>query len=255
MRNILTLAANVIKDAGRRKFFYIVFLFGLAVVALSPLLPSFDIGVKAQFLKDVSLSLTSIFGVILAVILSVWQIPVERDRRTVHNILSKPVSRLQYYIGKYLGILAVLAMILFVMGLEVMLLVGIRAHDFSGNIFQGVFAVFLETAVIAAFCLMLSTFLTVPINVFATILFYMLSHVKTGFLHQNLVEGVHGVARIVTWPLYYLIPNLENFNLSLQVGYGNGVTWSIMARITGYAALFSGLFCLIGYLVFRRADL
>jgi ABC-type transport system involved in multi-copper enzyme maturation permease subunit len=255
MKNTMIIAANVMRDAGRRKLFYIVFLFGLAVVAFTPLLPSFTLGVQAQFLKDVSLSLTSVFGVILAVILSVWQIPVERDKRTIQNILSKPVSRLQYYAGKYLGILAVLATILAVMGVEVLLLVGFKGHSFSLSIFEGVFAVFLETAVIAAFCLCLSTFASVPINVFATVLFYMLCHVKTGFLYQKLVEGAAGFAKIITWPLYYLIPNLENFNLSLQVGYSRGVSWTYMLRLTGYAALFVALLILIGYLVFRRADL
>jgi ABC-type transport system involved in multi-copper enzyme maturation permease subunit len=255
VRNTLLIAANVVRDAARRKLFYVVFLFGLAMIALSPLLPSYQIGISSQFLKDVSLSLASLFGVVLAVIISVWQIPVERDRRTIHNILSKPISRLQYYLGKYLGIVAALAIILAVMAVEILLLVWIRGHQLSPDILEGVFAVFLEAAVIAAFCLFLSTFVSVPINVFATILFYILCHVKTGFLYQKLVEGAGVAARIFTWPLYYLIPNLENFNLSLPVAYGKGVGPMTMLRVTGYAALFSGLFCLLGYLVFRTRDL
>src|SRR5450759_3879321 len=172
------------KDAARKKLFYIVFLFGLAVVALSPLLPTFELGARAQFLRDISLSLTSLFGVVLAVILSVNQVPGEVQNRTIYNILSKPVSRLQYMVGKYLGILTALFTILLLMSLEILLLIYIRLQVFSPVIFEGVFAVFLECAVIAAFCLALSTFATAPLNVFATVLFYLLCHVKTGFLHQ-----------------------------------------------------------------------
>lgn len=243
------------RDAARRKLFYVVFLFGLVVVGLSPLLPSFDLGVKAQFLRDVSLSLTSMFGVVLAVVISVGQIPGEVEKRTIHNILSKPVSRLQYYLGKYLGVLAVLAIILSVMGIEILALIGARAGVFSPVIFEGVFAVFLEAAVIAAFCMFLSTFASVTVNVLATVFFYMLCHVKTGFLHEKLVEGTGGVARVFSWSLYYLIPNLENYNVSIQVGYGHGVSWSYVLRVTGYSAMFAGLFLLLGYLVFRRKDL
>jgi ABC-type transport system involved in multi-copper enzyme maturation permease subunit len=235
--------------------FFIVFLFGLAVVALSPLLPTFEMGARTQFLRDISLSLTSLFGVVLAVILSVNQLPGEVNNRTIYNILSKPVSRLQYLAGKYLGILAALASILFVMGLEIILLIYTRLGIFSPIILEGVFAVFLECAVIAAFCLALSTFATVPVNVFATVLFYLLCHVKTGFLHQKLVEGTSGVLKVFAWGFYYIIPNLENFNLSQPVGYGGGASWVYMLRITSYAALFCVIFLLIGYMVFRRRDL
>lgn len=255
MRNAGIIAVQVIKDASRKKLFYIVFLFGIAIVALSPLLPTFELGLRNQFLMDVSLSLTSLFGVVLAVIVSVGQISTDIKNRTLYNIFSKPVTRLQYLLGKYLGILATMAIILAVMGLEIILLIYIRLHVFSPIVLEGVFTVFLEAAVIAAFCLCLSTFAPIPINVMAAALFYILCHIKTGYLHQKLVEGVGGVARAFTWSLYYLIPNLENFNISEQVGYGGGVPWTYMLRVFGYALLFVILFLVIGHAAFKRRNL
>ena len=255
MRNTGILALNVIKDTARRKLFYVVFLFGVAVVAVSPLLPAFELGIRPQFLKDISLSLTSLFGVVLAVVLSVNQVPGEIERRTIYNILSKPVSRLEYLLGKYLGILADLAIILVIMGLEILVLVSARAHAASPVIFQGVFTVFLECAIIAAFCLFLSTFATASVNVFTTILFYLLCHVKTDFLHKTLVEGTNGFLKVLAWPAYYLLPNLENYNISQQVGYGNGVPAGYLLRVSGYAVLFVVIFLVLGYLVFRRKDI
>ena len=256
MRNILAIAVNVIKDTSRKKIFYVVLLFGLVVVALAPLLPTFELGSKASFLRDISVSLTSLFGVVLAVILSVGQIPGEVDKRTIYNILSKPVSRLQYIIGKYLGIIASLAAILFVMSLEIIVLLAIRVGVFSPVIFEGVFAVFLEACVISAFCLMLSTFTTVPINVFSAILFYFICHMKTGYLHQKLVAGsMNGFLKVLAGAAYYVVPNLENFNISQQVGYGGGGGSWYMLRVTGYAAFFAAIFLLIGYAAFRRKDL
>lgn len=255
MKNVWTIAVNVIKDASRRKLFYVVFLFGIAVVAVSPMLPSFELGIQTQFLRDISLSLTSLFGVILAVILSINQIPREVENRTIYNILSKPVSRLQYLTGKYIGILLSLAIILLIMGIEILILILAKIQVFTPVIFQGVFSIFLECAVVSAFTLLLSTFWSVPVNAFATILFYVLCHVKTGFLYDKLVKETSGFIKVISWPVYYLIPNLENFNISEQVGYGSGVTLSYLLRITGYAALFAGMFLIIAHLVFRRKDL
>jgi len=255
MSNTKTIALNVIKDAVRRKLFYIVFLFGLAVVALSPLLPSFELGLRVQFLRDISLSLASLFGVVLAAVLSVGQIPGEVSNRTIYNFLSKPLSRVEYFLGKYLGMLATLILVLFIMWLEVLALIYARLHVFTPIITQGFFAIFLECALISSFCIFLSTFSTVPINVFATILFYVITHIKTGYLHEKLVEGIHGIGRIFSWALYYLIPNLENFNLSQKIGYGKGVSAFFLLRITGYALLFILAFLILGYAVFRRKDL
>lgn len=255
MRNVVTLAGQVVRDAARRKVFYVVFLFGLAVVALSPLLPTFELGLKISFLRDASISLTSLFGVILAIILSAGQVSGEVDRKTVYNVLSKPVSRFEYLLGKYLGVLVSLAAILIVMGLEIILLIYVRLNIFSPVVFQGIFAVFLEVAIISAFCICLSTVTSVPVNVLAVILFYVVTHIKTGFLHQKLVEGVKGFARVFTWAIYYLIPNLENYNISERVGYGHGATLHYTLRVTGYAVLWIVILFGIGYLLFKRRDL
>ncbi|MBU4489130.1 MAG: hypothetical protein KKE79_00660, partial [Actinobacteria bacterium] len=66
MRNVWTLAMTVVRDTARKKIFYVVLLFGLAVVSISPLIPTFELGSQARFLRDISLSLTSLFGVVLA---------------------------------------------------------------------------------------------------------------------------------------------------------------------------------------------
>ncbi|PKQ28456.1 MAG: hypothetical protein CVT63_02620 [Candidatus Anoxymicrobium japonicum] len=255
MRNTLAIAVNVVKDAARKKLFYVVFLFGIAVVALAPLLPTFELGASTQFLRDISISLTSLFGVALAVILSVGQVPGEVDRKTIYNILSKPVSRIQYLVGKYLGIVATLALILFIMGVETLIMLAVRVQVFSPVIFQGVFAVFLEAAAIAAFCLMISTFASAPINVFASILFYFACHIKSDFLHRSLVTGTNWFLKGPAGAFYYALPNLENFNISQQVGYGSGVSTWYLLRITGYALLFTAIFIAIGYAAFRRKDL
>ncbi|MDD5748793.1 MAG: ABC transporter permease subunit [Actinomycetota bacterium] len=255
MRNIGNIAVNVIKDSFRRKLFLFAFIFGVALLGISPVLPTFELGIRASFLRDISLSLSSIFGVILALILSVNQISQEMEKRTIYNVLSKPVSRLEYFLGKYFGILATIIVILLIMFAEVLVLIFVRIGVFTPILWQGFLAIFLECSIIASFSLTLSPLTSIPINVFSTILFYSLTHLKSGFLYEKLVEGIHGAARIFTWLIYYLIPNLENFNLSQEVGYGKGVSAPHMLRITGYAVLFACAFVIIGFLLFRRKDL
>lgn len=255
MRNTLAIAGNVLKDAVRKRYFYIVFVFGLIILALSPLLPNYELGSTAEFLRDVSISLTSLFGVLLAAILSVTQLSNEIRHRTIYNILSKPVSRSEYLLGSYLGLLATIFLILLIMGVEILVLLLFEVEVFTPVIFQGVFMVFLECMVISAFCLMLSTFLSVPTNYFVTVFFYFLCHVKTGFLYEKLVEPGAAWIKVLSWPLYYIIPNLENFSVSQQVGYGGGLGGTYILRTSAYAVLFSAIFMIVAALVFRKRDL
>ena len=177
------------------------------------------------------------------------------EKRTIYNILSKPVNRAQYLLGKYLGILISLFWIMLVMSLEILVLLGAKTNVFSPVILQGVFAVFLEAAVISAFCLMLTTFTSVPITIFAAIIFYFMCHIKTSFLHQKLIGSTSGFLKVLAGAAYYAIPNLENFNISQQVAYGGGASAAYMLRITGYAIFFAAVFLIIAFAAFRRKDL
>jgi ABC-type transport system involved in multi-copper enzyme maturation permease subunit len=78
---------------------------------------------------------------------------------------------------------------------------------------------------------------------------------KTGYLHQKLVSGTSGILKFFAGTFYYAIPNLENFNISQQIGYGGGTSAWYMLRITGYAVLFAAVFLVIGCAAFRRKDL
>ncbi|MBN1289211.1 MAG: ABC transporter permease subunit [Actinobacteria bacterium] len=254
MKNIWAITEAVLKDTVRKRLFLAVLLFGAALLGLLPLIPSFKLGLRWQFLVDISLSLTSIFAVVLAVILSANQVRGEVDGRTIYNVLSKPVSRLQYLLGKYLGILIALALVLAVVGMEISLLVVFKFHVFKPQVFAGVLTVFLEASIIAAFCLSVSTFTTAPIAVFSTILFYLLCHdnVITG---ETVLGGTGGGLKVFAWGFEYLIPNLNKFNLADEIGYGAVLTLKGMMGLVGYAFLFVAVLLFIGYGVFRRYNL
>lgn len=255
MKNVYVIASSVIKDAARKKIFYVVFLFAIALVALSPMLPTLEESFKTRILLEVSLSVTSLFALVLTLILSVTQITGEIENKTVYNLFSKPLSRLQYFLGKYLGILATLAVILLVMGLEVLLLVLVRLSEFTPSLFVGVLAIFLECSVVAAFCILLSTMTKPAVSITLTILFYFFCHVKSSFLHEKIVQGGAGALVAVYYPLYYIFPNLEDFNVLRQITAGEGVPVWLFIELVLYAAGFVLLMATTAYFIFRSRDI
>lgn len=255
MKNLYFIASNVIRDAVRQKLFYVVFLFAIALVALSPMLPTLEESFKARILIEVSLSITSLFGLVITLILCITQISGEITKKTVYNLFSKPVSRLQYFLGKYIGTMFTVGFILLILGLEVMVLVVIRLDLFAPEILLGVFVIFLECCVVGSLCLLLSTFTKPAVNASATLVFYFLCHLKSAFLYEKISGGGSGGLAVLYYPLYYMIPNLENFNVYRQIGYGDAISASLIIQLTLYAAGFTLLMGIIGYMVFRGKDI
>ncbi|MBN2169523.1 MAG: ABC transporter permease subunit [Actinobacteria bacterium] len=254
MKNIWAITEAVLKDTIRKRLFLIVFLFGAVLLGLMPLIPSFELGLRWQFLVDMSLSLSSIFGTVLAVILSANQVRGDINSRTIYNVLSKPVSRLQYLIGKYIGIMIALAAVLFLVGVEILLMVFFKFGVFKPQIFIGVVMIFLEASIIAAFCLSVSTIASMPIAVFSTILFYLLCH-DSAVIGESVLGGTGGGLKVFAWGFEYLVPNLNKFNLADEIGYGAKITWPGVLGLVGYALLFILVLMFLGYGVFRRYNL
>lgn len=255
MKNVYIIASSVIKDAARKKIFYVVFLFAIALVALSPMLPTLEESFRTRILLEVSLSMTSLFALVLTLILSVTQITGEIENKTIYNLFSKPLSRLQYFLGKYLGIIATLAIILLVMGLEVLILVLIRLNELTPSLFIGVLAILLECSVVAAFCIFISTMTKPAVSITITILFYFLCHMKSSFLHEKIVQGGTGALAVIYYPLYYIFPNLENFNVLRQISAGEGVPVWLFIELVLYATGFVVLMATTAYFIFRSKDI
>lgn len=254
MSNIRAIAGAVLRDTVRKRLFLIVLLFGVMLLGILPLIPSFKIGLRWQFLVDISLSITSIFVVVISVILSVNQIRGDMNSRTILNVLSKPVGRLQYLLGKYLGVLIALAVVLLFTGLEIVLIVYLKLQVFKPQAFMGIIAIFLEAAIITAFAISVSTFASTPIAVFSTVLFYILCH-DSSIVGESVLGGTGGGLKVFAWGFEYLIPNLNMFNLADEIGYGSGVSWQTYLSLSGYALLFVAILLFVGYGVFRRYNM
>jgi len=131
MKAVGAFAWSVVQDALHRKVFYAILAFGLVLMLLTPLLPSAEVGVQVDLMREAALGLTSIMAFVLAVILGSTIIPGERERRTLYNTLSKPVHRWQYYLGKYIGIVMIVASALALTFLVLVLFILIKFGFFN----------------------------------------------------------------------------------------------------------------------------
>ena len=109
-------ATTTFQEAIRRRWVTALLGFAVVMLGISTFFTWMQPGSQQKFLRDYGLGFTVIMTLIAAVFLGVSLIPPEIERRTIFTILSKPVTRLEFLIGKYLGLMLTLALNLAVMG-------------------------------------------------------------------------------------------------------------------------------------------
>lgn len=258
-RAFAAITRSVIEDALHRKLYFALVALTLMLVLMIPVLPSARVGVQIDLMRDGFLGLISLMSYLLAVILAAGAISVEVERRAAYYILSKPISRWTYYVARYVGVLLVMASTLVFAYLVALVFIYLKFSVFNPGIYKALVAIFLESAILASFTLMLTTFTGTVVSFFGTMVFYVVCHLKGEFLHNVMSNGANNIIlRAVAGLFYYILPNLSFFNINETVAHGER-TYPVhaldMLMLVILAAVFSTVFILIGGSIFRRKEI
>lgn len=230
MVKVYAISKAVVADAIRRKVLWIVVVFSAILALAIPTLPSYGVGVADAVFREVSIALMYSGALVMALALSVTRIPLEVERRTVFNVISRDVRRWQYVFATWLGMFAVLGVMLLIFTLVT---IGIGALNYQvvmWRLFEASFAVWLEIGVVMAFAVMLSCSFGPVTSAIGALAFVFIGHAFVSLL---------GLPELTQAPWY--IPNLEVFNVINSVahgaGYGLAYGAGMMIAFAGWVAL------------------
>ena len=105
MLRIWALAYNTYREAVRDRVLYSILFFAIAVIALSLALQEVTVGDRDKVVRSVAQGAIAAFGSIIAMFLGISLVWKEVERKTVYTILSKPIGRWMFVLGKYLGMM------------------------------------------------------------------------------------------------------------------------------------------------------
>jgi len=112
---ILSIARTTIGEAVRRRILLVILLIGILFLVIAPSLNMLTPRQETTVLKGLTLGVIQITSAVIALVLTVYMLPNEVERRTIYTILSKPVQRWQFLIGKYLGAVGALGLMIAMM--------------------------------------------------------------------------------------------------------------------------------------------
>ena len=108
---IRAVAWNTFREAIRDKILYNLVFFSLLIMGVSTYLGDIALGKSVKVIQDVGLASMSVFGLLIAIFVGIGLVYKEIQRRTIYTLLAKPISRGQFLVGKYFGLVMTISLV------------------------------------------------------------------------------------------------------------------------------------------------
>ncbi|MFQ5658564.1 MAG: ABC transporter permease [Candidatus Methylomirabilales bacterium] len=251
--SVIPIALNTFKEAIRDRILYTILAFALALIGSSVVLASLSVGGEEKIIKDLGLASILIFGTFIAIFIGIGLVSKEIDKRTIYTIIAKPIHRYEFILGKYLGLLLTLLVNVSAMAVGFFLLVSLMEEGGSFGLLPAVLLIFVELMLMTAVAILFSSFTTPTLSAVFTLSVFVIGHLSRD-LKEFAAQFGGPVLNAVVFALYYLLPNLSNFNIKGQAVHGVPVPMSFIALSVLYGALYLSALLVLAMLIFQRRD-
>jgi ABC-type transport system involved in multi-copper enzyme maturation permease subunit len=270
MPKVAAIAATTSKEAMSQPLFYLVLGAGAFLLLAFIVIPYYTFGEDVKMLKDSGLTLIMILAMIVAVWTASVSVSEEVEGRTALTVLSKPVRRRQFILGKFLGVLGPVVVLFVVLGVLFLITISYKVVYDSREVAKseppwqlcsaemlaivpGLVLAFLETVVLAAISVAISTRLPMLANLIVCAAIYVLGHLVPMLVNSSV--GKFEIVRFVGQFIATVLPVLDHFNIQAAVAAGAAVPAHYLWMALAYCVLYSGIALLLGLALFEDRDL
>ncbi len=271
---IRLIAGTTLLEAVRQKFFSSLLLISIALVVSSTFFQQFDFGTgELKFIIDFGFGALFFFGSILSITATTQLFFNEIENRTASTMLAKPVYKLEFLAGKFLG--AHLLMLCFTLVISLVLCGILYWREMAlldrlgdepiiddlliryGDIFLFGFLQWMKFGILAAITLFVASFSNT--NLYTIVVsFFMLLICQLQYIARDTYSGMEaGWERILVMVIGLIFPNFQLFNIGDQLVFNveKTPTLSNVLQISGYGAIYSLVFILLAQVNFRRREI
>ena len=251
---MLTIARNTFREAVRDRILYNLVVFVLLITAAAVLLGELTAGQEARTIVNLGLSAILVFGTFISIFVGVSLVSKEIEKRTVYAVLSKPVRRGEFIVGKYLGLCLTLLINTAVMGLGVSLaLFYVGGNGLALTVWGTVGLIFFELTITTAVAIVFSSFSTPALSALFTFLVFIIGHFSSAL--RDLAASMNSTwSKIFFDTVYYLLPNLSNFSFITEAAHELIPTGTMYFGSVLYALVFDMILMAVAVLIFSRRN-
>ncbi len=258
MGRIWAIALNTFREAVRIRVLYGIIVLVVGANLMTIVLGQMAVNEEARVTRDIGLAGISLFGSLTAIFLGVFLLYTEVQRRTIHAIVSKPIERWEFVVGKYLGMALVLTVLVLLFSVAMLLMMLLQDIPITSAIFKAMILSWLEVMTVAAIAIFFSSFSTPFLSgIFALALWVI------GRVTPDLEVATHSATPSIKWISKFalqIVPDLHLFSVSGRTidgvtvsVHGDFVSWGYVgvSAIHGFGWII-GLLGLAALLFHRR---
>src|SRR5438270_1836320 len=207
----MAIAKQTLEDMLRRKILLILLIVALAMIALGPSVGFLSPRESSAVLRSLGLAVILIAGLLITILAGIQVIPTEIERRTIYTVLSKPVQRFEFVLGKFLGGLATVFVMIVAMGVVFIGVLYWQEHALAPEMIKGVLMTFFQMMLLGAMAIFFSTFATPVVNFFLSFGIFIVGNMSV--VTESLTKNQNPLTKVVANIVHFLLPNFGNFNI------------------------------------------
>jgi ABC-type transport system involved in multi-copper enzyme maturation permease subunit len=253
---VLYIASNTFREAVRDRVLYNLIAFALLMSGAAILVGQISINIERLVVVNLGLTAVSLFGMVIAIFIGIGLVSKEIEKRTLYTIVSRPVRRWEFIVGKFFGLAGTLVVNTFFMAIGVFAALLYVSHHFQQQdawVLVALYFIILQFLIVTALTLFFSSFSSPLLSaVFAFSLFVIGSFAEDlrGFAGMT-----HGVTRLLATGAAYLVPNFSALNVITSVAHAQPVARQLVIYNSAYALVYTAMAICGAVLVFERRNL
>lgn len=255
MKNILILSSLTIKELMRSKAVISTVVSVFILLLVATLFGSVSVSDKGKVILDFGLFLISLSSIIFVLLSGTSLLSKELSRKTIYNVLSKPVQRWQFVVGKFLGMYSVAAILVVLLTPMVLLYESIFTGSFEMSLLWTSFYMLLELLIVCALAMFFSAILVTPALAGAlTLGLFLVGRNADSLLDFKVALGDSGLLSKALSALYWAVPHLNAIYINNDAVYGHFPPLDHIIYSGVYAICYSGILLVLGSLIFSKKE-
>jgi Cu-processing system permease protein len=250
---VAVIARNTFREATRDRALAGVLIAGVLVILATQPLSPLALGEGQRLTVDLGLTAISFFGLLIVLLVGTSLVAKEIERRTIFNLLSRPISRPAYLLGKWLGLSGTLWVVSAALGLVLWMVLAARGLAAQAPVvLEAAYLAGLELMVVTALAVLFSALSTPVLSALYTFGFFLAGQWcdDLRMFATNLPAGLRSCLRLFA----DVLPNLPLFNMRSLAAAGETTSALHLGLATAYAALYIACVLALASAAFESRD-
>ncbi len=247
------LAENTFRESIRDRLVPAVLIFGAMLVGTSVLLAPLTLGEHGRVVRDLGLSTINLFALLLIVLVGTGMVYREVERKTIHTILTLPVPRSRFLLGKFFGMYGTVLLSIAALGTMYVAVVTVFGGGFRIDLLTAVALVAMEAFIMTAIAIFFSSVASPVLSAVFTLFLWIAGNLASDLklLAKHLESPV--IDRLVDL-VYVLLPSLHNFHVRNNLLNDVAVSGEQVLWCLAYSVLYAAGVLAVTIVVFARKD-